>query len=70
MLFRSKAALLSPCDIGFAEAGLIKEGAKNREGLAVAPLDLGLLQKIRREGTVLNLRDAFLKSTVRPIDYS
>ena len=66
-LHYGKGALLSPCDIGMPEGGIIKEGTKNKEGVAVAPLDLGILQKIRREGTVLNLRDSHEKCQFQPI---
>lgn len=47
----------TPCDIGFPEGGVLKLGDVNQEGVAVANLDFVLLEKIRKNGTVLNLRD-------------
>lgn len=52
-----RGAIYTPCDIGFPERGILTEGDMDQEGLCLAELDLKLLQKIRKNGTVLNLRD-------------
>ncbi len=52
-----QAAILTPCDGSFPERGILAEGQLNQEGLCVATLDLEELGRIRRDGSVLNLRD-------------
>lgn len=53
-----QGGIFSPCDTGFPEAGIVKLGSRNREGVSAASLDLDALQRIRKDGTVLNLRDS------------
>lgn len=62
-----KGVVLSPCDIGFPEAGILKEGAKNKEGVAVAELDLRAIQRVRKNGTVLNLRDSGNRAVIQAL---
>ena len=52
-----QGAVLSPCDVGFAERGIVAKGERDREGVCIAQLDLELLRHTRHDGTVLNLRD-------------
>ncbi len=52
-----QAAVLSPCDNNFPERGILAEGIANQEALVIADLNLQDLQHIRKNGTVLNLRD-------------
>ena len=59
-----QGAVLSPCDVGFPLRGILCEGLLNTEGVIWADLDLELLDRTRRDGTVLNLRD---QGTVPPI---
>jgi predicted amidohydrolase len=53
-----QGAILTPCDRGFPPRGVLAEGTLGEEGIAVGTLDLALLDEIRRDGTVLNLRDS------------
>lgn len=52
-----RACILSPCDVGFPEAGAMAETKANFEDIAYARLELRALQELRKNGTVLNLRD-------------
>lgn len=58
-----KGAILSPCDSGFPDKGVLKEGTK-KEGFCIAELDLGALQRVRKHGTVLNLVDSSKKTEI------
>jgi predicted amidohydrolase len=60
-----KAAVLSPCDIGFPESGVLAETKANVEEVLDARLELRALETLRKEGTVLNLKDAALKPSMR-----
>jgi predicted amidohydrolase len=59
-----RSCILSPCDVGFPESGCIVEARANAEDVVEARLELRALAEIRKNGTVLNLRDG--KSTVKP----
>ncbi len=52
-----QGGVYSPSDVGFKPGGVLALGEMNQEGLCIADLDLVLLEKIRKDGTVLNLRD-------------
>lgn len=52
-----QGGIYSPSDVGFKPGGVLAIGEMNQEGLCIADLDLVLLEKIRKSGTVLNLRD-------------
>lgn len=62
-----KAALLSPCDVGFPEQGSVAETKANVEEVLVARVELRALEDLRKNGTVLNLADkrAHPKVTLR-----
>lgn len=62
-----QGGIYSPCDTGFPEQGILKTGSKNREGLTIAKLDLAAIQRIRKNGTVLNLRDSSKFEQIMPI---
>ena len=53
-----RACVLSPCDVGFPDNGVLAEARANAEDVVEARLELRALQEIRRNGTVLNLRDS------------
>jgi predicted amidohydrolase len=59
-----KAAVLSPCDTGFPEAGILAETKANVEEVIDARLELRALEELRRNGTVLNLADSRSPSRV------
>lgn len=52
-----QSGIYSPSDIGFKPGGVLALGEMNKEGLCFGDLDLVLLENIRKNGTVLNLRD-------------
>ncbi len=54
-----RAGIFTPCDTLFPEEGVLGLGTINKEGVITHPLDIGLLHKVRVEGTVLNRRDIF-----------
>lgn len=62
-----KAVVLSPCDTGFPEAGVLADTKANVEEVLEARIELRALQDIRKNGTVLNLADsrAVRKVTIR-----
>lgn len=66
----AKAAVLTPCDYGFARDGIAAESEPNEETLLVAELDFDRLRAARASGTVtprLDRRpDLFPFSGVRP----
>lgn len=49
-----RGIVLTPCDVGFPESGVLKEGTLNQEGLISADLDFDKLKGVRESGTVLN----------------
>lgn len=52
-----QAAILAPNDIPFPPAGIIAEGVINDDMLVVGDLDLGLLEEVRKNGSVMTWRD-------------
>lgn len=52
-----QGAIFSPCDAQFPPNGLLAAGTVNQEGLCVTDLNLSDLREVRRNGSVLNLRD-------------
>ncbi|HYG57345.1 MAG TPA: carbon-nitrogen hydrolase family protein [Symbiobacteriaceae bacterium] len=48
-----KSAIITPCDIGFPMQGLAAEGEWNQGLCVVGEVDLGLLDEVRRAGSVL-----------------
>lgn len=60
-----RGVIITPCDIGFPNGGIAAEGYVNQEGIAATDLDLDLLKKIRKNGTVLNLRDSKKNKKIR-----
>lgn len=59
-----QAGIFSPCDGSFPERGILAEGTLHREGVVWADLDLDHLHHIRRQGSVLNLRDQGANSSI------
>lgn len=62
-----QGGFFSPCDMGFPERGIVRLGARNKEGVTVVDLNLGALQRLRKNGTVLNLGDSAESELVTPI---
>jgi predicted amidohydrolase len=54
---RGYAAVYGPPDHGFPESGVLRRGELDAPGLVFADIDLARVQKVRREGGVLNHRD-------------
>lgn len=52
-----RAGFFTPCDKDFPEEGVLGQGTLNQEDVHTYTLDLGLLEKVRQHGTVLNRRD-------------
>lgn len=52
-----QAAIIAPNDIPFPPAGIIAEGVINDDMLVVGDLDLGLLEEVRKNGSVMTWRD-------------
>lgn len=50
-----QSSILTPCDIGFPEDGILAEGSVGGEEIVVGDLDLGAIRRCRSEGTVLPL---------------
>lgn len=48
----TESAIYTPCDLGFAEQGIVAMAEPNVAQLLIADLDLSLLAKSRAEGTV------------------
>lgn len=63
-----EGALLAPCDTLFPAGGLIAKSEANVESIFYGNLDLNALKETRRNGTVLNLRDASEEEPVLPLD--
>lgn len=53
----AESAILTPCDIPFARDGIAADTEANVEMVAVADLDLSLIDTARREGSVRNFHD-------------
>ncbi|HJV89405.1 MAG TPA: carbon-nitrogen hydrolase family protein [Holophagaceae bacterium] len=54
----AQSGIYTPADYAFPQDGVATEVAVNAEMVAVADLDLSLLDQVRRDGSVLNHRDA------------
>ncbi len=61
------AAVFGPCDRGFPEDGLIARGPMDTPGWVYADLDPARLDRVRREGGVLNHRDYPTKPAPCPV---
>lgn len=61
------AAVLTPCDTGFPEAGVLAETKANVEEVLEARIELRALEEVRKNGTVLNHADSRhpLRITIR-----
>ncbi len=53
-----QGGIYTPCDVGMPEGGVRKLGALNSEGLVTDEISKLELDRLRKNGTVLNLRDA------------
>ena len=53
-----RPGILSPCDIGFPEAGIVADGVWDEPQVVSAWIDLGLLRRVHASGTVTPRRDA------------
>jgi predicted amidohydrolase len=54
----AQSGIYTPADYAFPQDGVAAEVAVNAEMVAVADLDLSLLDQVRRDGSVLNHQDA------------
>lgn len=54
-----RGGFFTPCDTMFPEEGVIGLGTLNQEGVTTHLLDVGLLHRVREEGTVLNRKDIY-----------
>jgi predicted amidohydrolase len=54
------AAVYSTCDLGFPDDGIINKGNVNEVKWIYADLDFSKIEKVRREGQVLNFQDLSL----------
>jgi predicted amidohydrolase len=61
------AAVFGPCDRGFPEDGVIARGPMDTPGWVYADLDPARLDRVRREGGVLNHRDYPMKPAPCPV---
>lgn len=52
-----QAALYTPVDRGFPDDGILDQGPADETGWMIAELDFNALERVRREGQVLNHRD-------------
>lgn len=57
-----EGVLLSPCDKQFPAGGVIAKSRANEENIFYGEVDLHALRDVRRNGTVLNLRDSTERS--------
>lgn len=55
---RGQAAILSPCDLGFAEGGVVAAGRWHGDDCVVAEIDTAALAEARAKGTVTTLADS------------
>lgn len=53
----AQSCIMTPCDFPFARNGIAADTTPNTETIAIADLQLELLQEARYSGTVQNLRD-------------
>ncbi len=53
-----QAAIYTPCDYAFARDGLLAEGTVNQESMVIGDIHLSLIERSRKNGTVLPLRDS------------
>lgn len=53
-----QAGILCPSDHGFSRDGVIAEGVVGEESIVFADVDLNLLSDVRKNGTVLTLKDS------------
>lgn len=60
------ACVLSPCDIGFPDDGIMAIGAANQTDVAIASLDFELLQTARREGNAITVLDRARRAELYP----
>jgi predicted amidohydrolase len=60
-----EAVVLSPSDVGFPTGGILSVAMANQEAIAIGDCDFTLLAKIRRAGTVLNLRDTLQSKQIK-----
>lgn len=56
-----QGGIYTPCDLGMPEGGIKKLGCINSEGLVTDDISKMELNRLRKNGTVLNLRDSGLK---------
>lgn len=52
----ARSAVFSPCDHGFPPGGVVVEAESSTETILIADVRPGLLQHLRRQGSVRNLR--------------
>jgi predicted amidohydrolase len=60
------ACVLSPCDIGFPDDGILAIGRTDTTDVALAVLDLDLLNIARREGNAITVADRARRSSLYP----
>ncbi|MCB0368562.1 MAG: carbon-nitrogen hydrolase family protein [Bdellovibrionales bacterium] len=53
-----QAAIYTPSDYDFSRDGLLAEGAVNQESMVIGDINLSLIERARKNGTVLPLRDS------------
>jgi predicted amidohydrolase len=53
-----QGGIYTPCDVGMPEGGVKKLGLINVEGVITEELSHADLERLRKNGTVLNLRDS------------
>ena len=52
----AQSAVLTPCDFAFPTTGVKSEATPNTEMILVTDVDLSILDKLRQQGSVQNLR--------------
>jgi predicted amidohydrolase len=60
------AGVYGPADRGFPDDGIIAESALNAPGWVYAEIDQAMVEKVRREGAVLNHRD-WPRAPIEPV---
>ncbi|MEY2634312.1 MAG: hypothetical protein RIS75_252 [Actinomycetota bacterium] len=60
------ACVLSPCDIGFPDDGILAIGTPNQTAIALATIDLETLQTARREGNAITVSDRARRAGLYP----
>ena len=53
-----QANLFTPIDEGFSDDGILAHGTMNKEEIVVGKCDYTMLEKVRKNGQVLNFKDA------------